>query len=262
MRYLKIITVSLSLAFLLGACGNGTGETAAYLIGGAVSGLEGSGLIIQNNGGDDLAITTDGTFTFSGPVADGAGYAVTVLTQPNTPTQTCSVSNGSGTVTGADVTNVTVACSDRYGSNDTCFSSYDLGTMTENSQALYSDMTLYPAGDDDWYRKHADAAVSDPTLCFLSPKDFTFAVTLTPPTGLDYELEVCYYDYFTTQFPCSSPPLCTSSTKPSDAVEVISINWAESCIDDDDRYFFVRVYPYQGAASRAPYSLDMSFQSQ
>jgi surface protein len=84
--------------------------TVAYTIGGTVSGLTGSGLVLQNNGGDSLQISANGGFTFPTPVADAGGYAVSVLTQPGTPSQTCTVSNGSGTVAGADVTNVAVSC--------------------------------------------------------------------------------------------------------------------------------------------------------
>jgi 6-phosphogluconolactonase len=40
----------------------------------------------------------------------GSAYVVTVLTQPGTPAQWCMVGNGSGTLTMADVGNVTVTC--------------------------------------------------------------------------------------------------------------------------------------------------------
>lgn len=79
----------------------------AYTVGGTVSGLTGT-VVLQNNGADDQTITTDGSYTFSAPVAQGAPYSVTVLTQP--VTQTCTVSNGSGTMGGANVTNVNVSC--------------------------------------------------------------------------------------------------------------------------------------------------------
>jgi hypothetical protein len=36
-----------------------------------------------------------------------------VASQPTGPVQVCTVSNGSGTVAGANVTNVQVSCSDR-----------------------------------------------------------------------------------------------------------------------------------------------------
>jgi len=84
--------------------------TIKYTIGGNVSGLSGSGLTLQNNAGDDLAIDTDGGFTFSTPLFDGSSYAVTVLTQPTNLSQVCSVTNDSGTLAGANVTDVTVNC--------------------------------------------------------------------------------------------------------------------------------------------------------
>jgi len=84
--------------------------TISFTIGGNVSGLSGTGLVLQNNGGNDLPITGNGGFTFTTPVASGAAYAVTVFTQPSGPVQTCTVSNGSGTVGATDVTNVAVSC--------------------------------------------------------------------------------------------------------------------------------------------------------
>ncbi len=95
------------------AAGNsGTAERAvivrAFTVGGAVNGLTGTGLVLRNNGGDDLFINADGGFVFMTPLADGAGYVVTIASQPDG--QVCSVSNGSGTVAGADVTDVLVSC--------------------------------------------------------------------------------------------------------------------------------------------------------
>ena len=84
--------------------------TDTFSVGGNVEGLAGSGLILQNNAGDDLAISADGSFTFATALDDGSTYAVTVLTQPTNPGQTCSVTGGSGTVAGADVTDVSVIC--------------------------------------------------------------------------------------------------------------------------------------------------------
>lgn len=85
-------------------------EEEAYTVGGQVSGLQGSGLVLQNNAGDDLAINANGSFTFATPLADGSSYSVTVSSQPTNPAQACKVDNASGTVAGADVTNVVVTC--------------------------------------------------------------------------------------------------------------------------------------------------------
>jgi uncharacterized repeat protein (TIGR03803 family) len=75
-----------------------------------VSGLSGSGLVLQVNGGGNLSISANGVATFPTPVDSGATYSVTVSTQPTKPGQTCSVNNGSGTVGTADITGIPVVC--------------------------------------------------------------------------------------------------------------------------------------------------------
>jgi len=84
--------------------------TNAYRIGGTVSGLAGQGLVLQNNGGDDLAIDADGGFRFTQPVASGAAYVVTVRSQPDAPAQTCTVNQSSTIVADTNVTDVRVQC--------------------------------------------------------------------------------------------------------------------------------------------------------
>lgn len=84
-------------------------STSAYTVGGSISGLADQ-VVLQDNGGDNLTISGDGTFSFATPVASGAQYSVTILAQPGQPAQTCSVANGTGTVGTASVTTVTVTC--------------------------------------------------------------------------------------------------------------------------------------------------------
>jgi len=104
---------------LLGGCGwfdgsdggAGSQSAATYVVSGTVVGLNGSGLVLRNNFGDDLAVPSNGTFAFHAALSDGSTYAVTVFVQPTAnPTQTCSLVNGAGTINGADVTDVTVTC--------------------------------------------------------------------------------------------------------------------------------------------------------
>ena len=83
------------------------GTAAAYSVGGTVLGLSGT-VVLQDNGGDDLSVSANGSFMFATSVASGAGYSVTVKTNPSG--QSCTVSNGSGTVASANVTNVAVSC--------------------------------------------------------------------------------------------------------------------------------------------------------
>ncbi len=98
----------------LSACGGGGGSapapTVTYTVGGTVSGLQGSGLTLENNGGNALAVSASGSFTFPGTVASGATYAVTVAIQPGAPAQNCDVSAGTGTVGTSNVTTVVVNC--------------------------------------------------------------------------------------------------------------------------------------------------------
>jgi hypothetical protein len=87
--------------------GGGGGSTTPHSISGTVSGLAGTGLVLQNNGGDSLTVSANGAYSFHTSVT--GAYAVTVQTQPTSPSQLCTVANGSGTAS-ADVTNVTVTC--------------------------------------------------------------------------------------------------------------------------------------------------------
>jgi uncharacterized lipoprotein NlpE involved in copper resistance len=79
-----------------------------FRIAGTVTGLTGQGMVLQDNGTDDLPRTADGAFIFMTPLANGSTYAVTIKTQPSG--QSCTLANATGTVMGADVTNVAVNC--------------------------------------------------------------------------------------------------------------------------------------------------------
>jgi hypothetical protein len=115
-----IVMLILSVTAILAGCGGGGSAATTqnqtpttYTIGGSVSGLTGSGLVLQNSGGNNLSVTANGNFTFSTAITSGAAYSVTVQTQPSNPTQNCMVTNGSGTAN-ANVTNVQVSCTTQY----------------------------------------------------------------------------------------------------------------------------------------------------
>jgi hypothetical protein len=86
---------------------------SAYTISGTVSGLSGSGLVLADNATDTVAISGTGTVPFTFKILVNGAYNVTIQTQPTNPTQTCTVTNGSGTAT-ANVTNVQVTCSSKF----------------------------------------------------------------------------------------------------------------------------------------------------
>jgi hypothetical protein len=81
----------------------------SYQLGGSISGLTTSGLVLAD--GTSTAVVPAGatSFTFGGVVTSGAPYAISVQAQPSG--LTCSVANGTGTMPAANVTNVVVTCS-------------------------------------------------------------------------------------------------------------------------------------------------------
>jgi len=86
----------------------GCGSTpTTYSVGGTVSGLNGT-VVLQNNLTNDISITTNSSYTFSTQLTNGSNYSVTVKTQPTG--QTCTVTNGTGTINSANITNANVTC--------------------------------------------------------------------------------------------------------------------------------------------------------
>jgi hypothetical protein len=105
----------------LAACSNGRGSVDSeepptggaqdgFTVSGTVAGLDGDGLVIQLNGGSNLAVPNNGSFTFNTRLADDAAYTVAVLTQPTGPSQTCTIGNPTGAIDAANVTNITITC--------------------------------------------------------------------------------------------------------------------------------------------------------
>ncbi len=114
LRSIGSVTV---LALLMVGCGGGGGGSSGgggnlttYSIGGTVTGLTGSGLVLETNAGDVAPVSAPGAFTFANQLGSGAAYRVFVKTQPSSPTQSCVVTNGTGFVGTANVTTVAVAC--------------------------------------------------------------------------------------------------------------------------------------------------------
>ena len=119
-------TVNLTLSDPRGCAALGTQATAVltildddkpisgpsrFTIGGTVSGLQGTGLVLREVlGGEAVTVANDGPFTLSTPRLDGTGYEVRIDRQPTQPLQSCAVTHGTGVLAGADVTNVAVTC--------------------------------------------------------------------------------------------------------------------------------------------------------
>ena len=88
-RYVRNFYLLCCLA-VLAACSNGRGSVdseqpppsppaqSGFTVSGTVAGLDGDGLVVQLNAGNDLAVPNNGTFTFTTQLANAAAYNVTV----------------------------------------------------------------------------------------------------------------------------------------------------------------------------------------
>ena len=150
------------------ADGSVSGSTILYVssypVGGTVSGLTGN-VVLANNGGDNLTVATDGSFIFAASLPTGAAYNVSVATQPSG--QACVVSNPSGTIGNAAVTNVAVTCTTAY-------------TVGGTVSGLTGSVVLTNNGGDN-YTVTANGSST-------SPISFTFATALV--SGTTYSVGV------------------------------------------------------------------------
>jgi len=88
-----------------------------YSVGGTVTGLaNGNSFTVQNNGGDDLTISTNGSYSFAALLSDGSDYLVTTGATTGPVNQFCIAifSTQSGTIAGADVTDANILCRNLY----------------------------------------------------------------------------------------------------------------------------------------------------
>ena len=187
-----------------------TCATNTHTIGGTVTGLNGN-MVLQDNGGDNLTVSTNGSFTFATAVAEGNLYNVSVLTQPITG-QTCTVTGGSGTAS-ANVTTVVVNCVKNttprfayvanYGTNDV--SAYTInastGTLTSVGAVVAAgtgphSVTVDPSGKfayvANWSSNNVSAYTINASTGVLTPVGTVatatkpFSVTVDPTGKFAY----------------------------------------------------------------------------
>jgi len=80
-----------------------------YTLGGTITGLTSTGLVLANGSATVSPASGSTTFTFATTVGNSLPYGVTVLSQPTG--QTCTVTaNGTGYMGTANITNVAVTC--------------------------------------------------------------------------------------------------------------------------------------------------------
>jgi hypothetical protein len=224
-RWQKLLVIGVT-ASALGACGGG-GSTApapvTYTIGGTVSGLTGT-VVLQNNGGDNLSLSANGSFTFSKTLSSGAAYAATVLTQPSG--EICTVSSGSSTAT-AKVTTVSVQCivpwtgtkqmgavgADTWAVSDATDASgnvyvvgYTTGGLDSNTLTGTSDyfLTKYNSSGVKQYTKQIGVAGTDTSgNSVATDASGNVYVSGTTTGGLDGNTLTGTSDYFLTKYDSS-----------------------------------------------------------
>jgi len=175
--YLTPITL-LALASCGGGGGGGSNTTLAsyYTLSVSVAGISGvttaaSGVELRN-GGDNLTVTTSGTYAFAHQVLSGSTYNISVLAQPSTtPAQVCTVAGPVGTMPAANTT-VVVSCVTGYTIGGTAASS---GGVT--GLAAGTSVVLQNNGGDNLLV----TAVSG-----VATTDFTFSTPVT--SGYDVKV--------------------------------------------------------------------------
>jgi hypothetical protein len=90
----------------------------AYTVGGTLAGLPaGDTVTLQDNGSDNLTLSTNGTFTFPTALPNGHAYSVTISALNGATEITRTLMDSGGTISGANVTNVAVLCPPLYTGN-------------------------------------------------------------------------------------------------------------------------------------------------
>jgi hypothetical protein len=138
-----LVTVASSL-LLIASCGGGDGggggvppPPVTYTIGGRISGLTASDLVLTDGTEPVTPAAGSASFGFPTGLATGSTYAVTVKTQPSS--ELCQVVYGVGQVGSADVTNVAVSCTPPW--------TWVTGANTIGAKGVYGSQGTAAAGN-------------------------------------------------------------------------------------------------------------------
>jgi hypothetical protein len=104
---LRAGVVAAACALGLSACGGGSGD---LVLSGAVSGVTADGLVLQNNGGDDLVVPAGASsFQFPNRVSTDDQFNITVKSSPSNA-EKCVVTNGSARANYWSIGQISVSC--------------------------------------------------------------------------------------------------------------------------------------------------------
>ena len=253
--------------------------SGTFSIGGTVSGLNSStSVTLLDNGGNSLPVTANGAFTFTTKLASGATYKVTVGTQPTG--ETCTVTNGSGTVGSANVTNIAVACSSGGGGGGAYWIPYSASPVPAATPAGSTGLFLIPS--DKLSSSPAPTFITTDTTELLAigtqisvnsgvitylPQVMMYADTNSAGTTKIYGLTLAGTSSVPTPTQISSLALpsgqqiCgrsdseTDVTNPDSVFVVIQVGTAEQCISTGGTY---EVVHYTDSATTAPVVVSLN----
>jgi hypothetical protein len=109
---LAMLTLSAALCSCRPPPRVGSAELGAseYSVSGVVEGLVGTGLVLVDHFGQQVAVSKNGPFRLDLRLRTGARYEVRVAAQPTLPQQRCTIVNGQGTVSNEDIGSLVVTC--------------------------------------------------------------------------------------------------------------------------------------------------------
>ena len=182
----------------------------AFSIGGILSGLGAGSVVLQNNDTDDLTLSANGAFVFATPLTDLSNYSVAVTSQPNSPTQTCQVTNPTGTLAGQDITSVLISC------NTAPTSVADVYSLEEDGSLNNTDIdgTATATNSDNGVLAN-DSDVEGDTLTVVAPGTYTAA-------GIGGDINILADGSFTYSAPADLSGSATLDFEVTDGLHVIA----------------------------------------
>lgn len=207
-RYLIFyIFTSLTAIIAVGSIGgtvscNSSTSSNNYTISGTITGLT-SEIILRNTsatisfGYELLTVSGDATsFQFVDDISPSVDYSVTVDRQPTG--QHCTITNGSGTISNSNVTDITIDCIAATTVTGVNPSSGDTsgGTVVYITGANFTDASSVTFGDTD---ATSYTVVSDSAITAIAPAgtEGTVDVYVTSPIGTNVESEGDVFAYGT-----------------------------------------------------------------
>lgn len=185
-------------------------STGPFQITVRVSGLVGSGLVLSlNSGRETITANADGNYQFSTAFTTGQDFALAIQTQPVLPSQTCSVSGGTGVVGYGNIATIIVNCDPlRYTLGGTISGLDGIGFTLTNS---YDGSTL-------------PVAVASGTFAFTQTYEAGTPYNVTVATQPNHPVQDCLITNGSNTFPANNVTTiainCTSTAFP---IEITAI---------------------------------------